>query len=163
MTILAMMKQKREIAVGMGMSAAAEPPVRLTAVVGSCIGMTLYAPSLHLGMLSHVVLPLSNGEAGHESKYADSAVVFMRDALQSRGAYVEELAAKIVGGAYMFGEGFLARIGRSNVEAALESLKAAGIRVAGCDVGGRHGRRLWLDPATGLVTVERVGCRPKIL
>jgi len=163
MSILAMIKPKKEIAVGMGMAVAAEPPFRLTAVVGSCIGVTLYAPSLRMGMLSHVVLPRVKGGAVHAGKYADTAVAYMREALESRGADIEELTAKIVGGAYLFGDGFLARIGRSNVQAALEVLNAAGIRVAGCDVGGRRGRRLSLDPATGLVTVESIGCRSRIL
>jgi chemotaxis protein CheD len=148
------------IAVRMGLAALACAPARLTAVVGSCIGVTMYSPKLRLGMLSHVVLPHAKGHTSYPAKYADTAVNHMRSVLESRGVRAGKLMAKIVGGACMFGDGVSMQIGRANVQAAAAALKAAGIRIAGTDVGGTIGRRLSFDLATGEVAVESVGRGP---
>jgi chemotaxis protein CheD len=150
-----------DILVGMGMAALAGAPRRLRAVVGSCVGVTVYSPRLRLGMLSHVVLPHANGRTAYPAKYADTAVVHMRSALESRGARAGQLVAKIVGGARMFGDGLAMRIGEANAQAAAAALQEAGIPLAGSDVGGSAGRRLVFDLATGDVAVESVGRRPR--
>jgi len=152
-----------DVAVGMGLAALAEAPTRLKAVVGSCIGVTIYCPKLRLGMLSHVVLPRAKDRTDYPAKYADTAVSHMQRVLESRGAPAGKLVAKIVGGACMFGDGAATRIGAANVRAAAAALRAAGIRIAGADVGGASGRRLSFDLATGLVTVESVGRKPRII
>jgi chemotaxis protein CheD len=83
--------------------------------------------------------------------------------LQSRGAAPAGLVAKIAGGARMFGDGVFARIGEANSQAVLDALQSAGIRVAGCDVGGDAGRRISFDLATGEVTVESIGRGPRTI
>jgi chemotaxis protein CheD len=152
-----------DVTVGMGLAALAGAPVRLKAVVGSCIGVTVYSPRLRLGMLSHVVLPHAKGRTDYPAKYADTAVSHMQRVLESHGAQPGKLVAKLVGGACMFGDGVAAPIGAANVRAAAAALRAAGIRIAGSDTGGASGRRLWFDLDTGLVTVESVGRKPRIL
>ena len=74
-----------DVAVGMGLAVLAAAPARLTAVVGSCIGVTVYSPKLRLGMLSHVVLPHAKGRTAYPAKYADTAVDHMRSVLEGRG------------------------------------------------------------------------------
>ncbi len=152
-----------EVVVGMGLAAMAGAPCRLKAVVGSCIGLTVYFPQLRLGMLSHVVLPHAKGRAGYPAKYADTAVSHMQSMLESRGAPAGRLVAKIIGGACMFGDGFAIDIGKANVEAAVAALKAAGIHIAGVEVGGTIGRRLLFDLATGEVAIDSAGGRPRTL
>ena len=152
-----------DVAVGMGLAALAGAPTRLKAVVGSCIGVTVYSPKLRLGMLSHVVLPQAKGRTDYPAKYADTAVTHMQTVLESRGAGAGKLVAKIVGGACMFGNGAATRIGAANVRAAAAALRAAGIRIAGSEVGGTSGRRLSFDLATGKVTVESAGRKPRTI
>ena len=51
----------KEMPVGMGQAVVTRHPARLTSILGSCVAITMYAPRLQLGMLSHVVLPNGNG------------------------------------------------------------------------------------------------------
>ncbi|MBN1395658.1 MAG: chemotaxis protein CheD [Pirellulales bacterium] len=146
-----------EASVGMGLSALAAAPDRLTAILGSCVGVTVYCPALRLGMLSHVLLPDSRGRSGHPAKFADSAVRHMCSTLAARGAKPDELLAKIAGGARMFGRGVHTRIGEENVRAAVAALDSAGVRIVAREVGGDIGRRISFDLSTGSVTVESIG------
>jgi chemotaxis protein CheD len=161
--VATMLESPEDVVVGMGLSALAGAPGRLTAVVGSCVGVTLYCPQLQLGMLSHVVLPQSKGRTAYPAKYADTAVAHMRQVLEGRGARLGRLAAKVVGGACMFGEGTFMRVGETNVQAAVCALQSAGIRIVALDTGGVMGRRISFDLTTGGVTVESVGLGPRII
>lgn len=149
--------------VGMGQIAVARNSTRLTAVLGSCIGVTLFHPRLRIGAMGHVVLPRANGQATTPGKFADTAVPHMVQVLLHEGANVGALVAKITGGACMFGGNGPLQIGLSNVEAVEAALAAAGIRLAGRDVGGSKGRRVVFDAATGNLTIETAGGPAKTL
>jgi chemotaxis protein CheD len=146
-----------DAAVAMGEVALAAQPARLTTIVGSCIAVTLYSPQLHVGMLSHVVLPCATGSTAYPGKFADTCVPHMLSTLQSRGANRDGLVAKIAGGACMFGICKSMHIGEANVQATVEALDARGIRIVSRDVGGTIGRRICFDLATGSLIVDRVG------
>jgi chemotaxis protein CheD len=150
-------KATDEVAVGMGQAVLALAPARLTTILGSCVAVTLYAPRRRLGMLSHVVLPQAKGSLSNPAKFADTAVPNMLSTLKNRGVEPRELTAKLVGGASMFGTGACAQIGASNVQAVVLALEAAGIHIAGQDVGGTSGRRIGFDLATGCITVTSGG------
>jgi chemotaxis protein CheD len=154
---VAMRRPTDQAAVAMGQAVVAAEPVRLTAILGSCIAVVLYSRELRLGMLSHVVLPHSTGPTAYPAKFADTAVPYMLSVLQSRGAKPQGLVAKITGGACMFGNCKVMQIGDANIRAAVEALSAAGIRIVGQDVGGTVGRRIGFEPADGSLTVECIG------
>jgi len=147
--------------VGMGQIALGAPPVCLTAVLGSCIGTTLYHQRLRLGMLAHVILPHNFGHGEAPGKFGDTAVPQMLEILKQHGAAPGELVAKIIGGASMFDSGRPVQVGRDNVNAASEAIKLAGIPLVATEVGGNIGRRISLDCSTGLVTVESIGRPPR--
>ncbi len=149
--------------VGMGQIAVARKPVRLTAVLGSCIGVVLHHSRLQLGLLAHVVLPDSScgtasaGRAKSPGKFADTAIPKLLETLQAHGGTPAGAVAKIVGGSRMFGKGGPMQIGENNATAVIRALQLAGIRVAAKDIGGTTGRRISLDCGTGTLTVETVG------
>ena len=149
--------------VGMGQIAVAQQPNRLTAVLGSCVGVVLYHPRLQVGALCHVVLPASNGRPSAAGKFADTAIPEMLKLLEKHGAYASGMVAKITGGSCMFGNGGPMQIGEANIQAVTVMLKDAGIKIVGRDVGGTIGRRIHFDAATGQVTVETVGLPPRII
>jgi chemotaxis protein CheD len=163
MAILTATAPAEDIAVGMGAAVLAATPHRLTAILGSCIGVSVYCPKLHLGMLSHVVLPSSKGCATHPAKYADTAVAHMCSVLESRGVPSRGMVAKIAGGACMFGNSVSMQIGEANVQATVAALQSAGVPLAARDVGGVIGRRIVFDLSSGSLTVESVGGRPRTL
>ncbi len=151
------------VPVGMGQAVFAREPTRLTTILGSCIAVTLYSPNLRLGMLSHVVLPQSNGAAGNPAKFADTAIPHMLATLQSQGAGPDELTAKIVGGACMFGNAKSMPVGQTNIQAVVRALEVAKMPIIGCDLNGVSGRRICFDLATGCITVACAGCPPRII
>jgi chemotaxis protein CheD len=141
----------------MGQAICAADPSRLMTIVGSCVAVTLYSPRRRLGMLSHIVLPKSRGGNDNPAKFADTAIPYMISTLQREGVLLTELTAKLTGGACMFGDSQFSRIGENNVQAAIEALESAGLRIAGRDAGGNSGRRVCFDLATGAVNVACVG------
>jgi chemotaxis protein CheD len=149
--------------VGMGQIVLARPPATLSAVLGSCIGVVLYHPRLHVGAMGHVVLPDSNGRTASAAKFADQAVPAMVQELEKQGAHRTGLVARIAGGASMFGTPGPMQVGLANAEAVTRALGAMGIRLSAQDVGGAKGRRASFDPATGVVAVEIVGQPPRTL
>ena len=149
--------------VGMGQIAVVRNSGRLSAVLGSCIGVAFYHPRLRLGAMGHVVLPRANGQATTPGKFADTAVPFMLQLMLQEGANAGGLIAKIAGGACMFGGNGPLQIGQANAEAVEAALTAAGVRLVGREVGGNKGRRVVFNAATGSLTVETAGGTPKIL
>jgi chemotaxis protein CheD len=152
-----------DVPVGMGMATMAVAPARLTAVVGSCLGVAIYCPGPRLGMLAHVVLPWAKGRAANPARYADTAIAHMSAMLALGGADVELLVAKIAGGACLFGDSDAIGIGEANIDSAVRALEAAGIPLVGREVGGTSGRRLCFDLATGELSVESVGRKMTII
>lgn len=149
--------------VGMGQIAVGKMGTRLTAVLGSCIGLAIFHPRLRLGALAHIVLPHANHQSGPPGKYADTAIPHMLDQLRGHGALPPELKAKVVGGACMFASNGPIQIGAANAQAVLEALAQAGVRVVVQETGGACGRRVSLDCGSGEVTVETAGAGRKTL
>jgi len=146
--------------VGMGQVAVAGPDGVFTAVLGSCLGVAIYHRRLRLGAFAHIVLPESAGRPGPPGKFADTAIPYMLEQLQQRGANPPGLVAKIAGGGCMFGAGGPLQIGDANVEKVTELLQRAGIRVAGKHLGGTKGRRVTFRCATGQLLVQIAGQSP---
>jgi chemotaxis protein CheD len=141
----------------MGQAVFATEPKRLTTILGSCVAVTLYSPRRRLGMLSHIVLPKSRNGADNPAKYADTAIPYMLSALRCEGVGPKDLIAKVVGGACMFGDNQLSKIGDCNIQAAVQALEDAGISISARDAGGNCGRRISFDLATGVINVASVG------
>ncbi len=140
--------------VGMGKVEVAGEQARLTAVLGSCIGVAVHHLRSRRGALAHVVLPDSNDRGTAPGKFADTAVPFI---LKQLGVPPTSLVAKIVGGARMFGTKGPMQIGEANTKAIVQALDRAGVRIAARDVGGTSGRRIAFDCETGELTVDTVG------
>jgi chemotaxis protein CheD len=131
--------------------------------LGSCIGLTLYDPAIHLGIMAHVVLPDSNLGRGGElapAKFANTAVPEALAWAAKYGAKRSRLIARIAGGARMLnlaGIGSKLDIGSRNVESVRVALRDCGIPLATEDTGGTYGRTLQLFVGTGRVLVSTVG------
>ena len=148
--------------VGMGQIALAQAPARLTAVLGSCIGVALHCRRLQLGALAHVVLPASHGHVTAPGKFADTAILHMLELFRKENAHPGDIIAKMAGGACMFGAEGPMQIGRDNLAAISQLLADAGIRIAKQDTGGTAGRRITFDCGTGQLIVATVGNPPQV-
>ncbi len=137
-----------------------QQPGQVRTTLGSCIGIALYDRVAQIGGLAHVMLPSSEGCQGDRGKFADTAVDGLLEELIKAGGVKGRIAAKITGGASMFGPVVDNGLGKKNAEAVKERLAHHGIRLVAQDVGGRKGRKMVLDPTTGDVHVQIIGSDP---
>jgi chemotaxis protein CheD len=153
------------INVGMAQVCISRSPTKLTAVLGSCLGICLYHPKSRTGGLAHTVLPQSNGQATQApGKFVDTAILYLVETFRkSLGISPNELQAKLTGGACMFPTTGPLQIGDANIQQAVTKLQELGIPVVSQDVGGTKGRRITFDLATGRVEVQQVGEVPRVL
>lgn len=128
------------------------------AVLGSCIGLSIYDTRRRIGAIAHVVLPASSGRTGTPGKFVDTALAQMLDELLAAGADLRRLSAKLAGGSNMFAANGPFRIGEQNIEAAKQALEQAKIRLAGQHLGGTSGRRITFHGSDGELAVEIAGC-----
>jgi chemotaxis protein CheD len=143
----------------MGALGAARNNGALRTLLGSCLGLALYDRRLKIAGLAHIVLPDSRGRGDLPGKFADTAVpALMRKMQDLAGDETLKLTAKIAGGANMFNStGPTATIGEQNIEAVQRILGELRIPITARHLGGEQGRRMLVDTATGLVTIEVVG------
>jgi chemotaxis protein CheD len=146
--------------VGMGQIALLSPEGVGSAVLGSCVGLTLYDPNLRYATMAHIVLPSSDNRTGTAGKFADTAVDAMLEKLRRYGIEPSKVAAKLTGGASMFETKGPFQIGKQNVDAVVERLALLRIRIVGEHVGGTQGRRVTFDCRTGRMSVEVLGSSP---
>jgi chemotaxis protein CheD len=163
MAVSMLLDTSQRTMVGMGQVVPAKAPATLTAVLGSCIGVTLYQPRMRQGVMAHVVLPQSSDAGAGPGKFADLAIPNMIAELERLGIGRAGLVAKMAGGACMFGGNGPLQIGHANAEAVSRALAAVGLRLAGQDVGGSKGRRIVFDLTQGTLTVEIAGTANKVL
>ena len=148
-----------EIRVGMGaLAVAAGDRTLATIALGSCVAIALSDERARVAGLAHVLLPEPALSRVHDApaRFPGTAVPALVAAMTEAGApgpYV----ARLAGGASMFRallEQGGVNIGARNVDAARAALRAAGIPCVAEDVGGEHGRSVYLHAATGRLRVR---------
>ena len=139
-----------------------------TVGLGSCVAIVLHDPATAVGGVAHILLPslAQTRDRSNPAKVAETAVPALVQAMQALGAGApDRYSARLVGGASMFGAllagGAGVNIGERNAVAARQALRAAGIRIAAEDVGGEHGRSVYLHCGDGRLRVRslRMGDR----
>ena len=132
--------------------------------LGSCIGLCLFDPHLKLGCMAHIVLPnAKTPDTPEVGKYADTAVPYVFKEMSARGAIEYRLRIAIAGGAQLFsfeGSDSKLDVGKRNAEMVKQLLAKSKAKLLAHDIGGRSGRTMSLDAATGIVTVKTSGAQP---
>jgi chemotaxis protein CheD len=129
---------------------------RLKTILGSCVGIILRDPERRVSGLAHVMLPVRHRDDGATGKYADTAIPALLARMTGGGSRRSSLQAFLIGGAQMFpmGNAQLASIGDQNVQAARRILAESRIPIVFEDTGGKVGRTVLFDNATGEVSVK---------
>lgn len=132
--------------------------VSLVTNVGSCVALCIHDRVNKCGGLAHIMLPSSHIARNDvlPSKYADTAVPTLVEAIQEVGTSSPCLSAKIAGGANMFPTltSDVLNIGVKNIEAVKEALTLNGVKLLAEDIMGTYGRRVTFDVVTGAVCVR---------
>ncbi|MPM43746.1 Chemoreceptor glutamine deamidase CheD [bioreactor metagenome] len=138
--------------------------------LGSCVGVAVYDPVLHLAGMIHVLLPsmLEFESAGQiRTKFADTGISDMVDALLKAGALKHRLRAKMAGGAAMFAVRDAAddtiAIGKRNIASCRDTLKRLGIELVAQDTGGTKGRTITFDIASGALSIRMLDKGEKVI
>lgn len=127
--------------------------------LGSCIAIALYDRRARIAGLAHILLPSETlaRDRQNRAKFAGTAVPLLLEQMRALGARDMRVVAKLVGGASMF-TSLLSQsgppIGERNLIAARSALAGHGIPVLGEDVGGGHGRSVYLHGCDGRVEVR---------
>lgn len=135
--------------------------------LGSCVAITVYDAAARVGGLAHVLLPSESMSRDHfnRAKFPSTAVPLLLEEMSKLGA-VGPFAAKLVGGASMFGPllspGAI-NMGYRNVDAARRALILAGITIVGQDVGGEYGRSAFLHVIDGRVISKSLTHSERVL
>jgi len=128
--------------------------------LGSCLGIGMYDPILHMGGLLHAVLPINNDHKSEQSKYVDSGITMLLDLMIQAGAQKNRLIIKMAGGANMLNVSSLSStfdIGNRNIDSAKLTFTKMGIKPKSEEVGGKIGRTVRLYVANGRYTIRMMG------
>jgi chemotaxis protein CheD len=132
----------------------------VTYALGSCLGIAIYDPVVHVGGLLHVMLPLSTIDPAkatqNPSMFVDTGVPQLFIESYKAGAQKQRLVVKVAGGASVHGneaeDHF--QIGKRNFVMLRKLLWKNGVLLQAHDVGGTHSRTMTLDLDTGTVTLK---------
>jgi len=135
--------------------------ILVTRGLGSCVGIVIYDPFKKVGALAHAMLPSQSLAKfkTNPAKFIDTVIPLMIEKLKEKGASLNNLKAKLFGGAHMFSS--IPRestfsIGKRNVEMAREILTSYGIEIVAEDTQGNYGRTIFFDVETGRVKVKTI-------
>jgi chemotaxis protein CheD len=153
----------KEICVRVADAAVGQGDVLLSTLgLGSCIAIALYDSRTHVAGLAHILLPSEAlaRDRDNRAKFAGTAVPLLLERMRAIGARDMYIVAKLAGGASMF-TSLLTQggpaIGERNLIATRIALASHGIRVMGEDVGGGHGRSVFLHGCDGRFEVKSMG------
>jgi len=155
--------RRNAIVVNIGGYAVARDPAKIaTWALGSCIAIVFYDPFNRVGALAHPMLPQPIRETDMESKYVSTAIPLLLRKLREEGSNPRYLQAAVIGGARILDVNGL-NIGQRNYEMAFSIFRSLNIPIVAKDVGGRKGRNVVLDTATGTVYVWYPGLGVRLL
>jgi len=132
-------------------------PAMITTVLGSCVSVCLWDPVARVAGINHFLLPLLPMRGESEERYGNTAMQRLIDDVLALGGVMHRLTAKVFGGAnVLMPNNARKSIGIQNVEVARDILHLHEIEIAADETGGRHGRKLHFDTATGGVWVKEL-------
>jgi chemotaxis protein CheD len=132
---------------------------RVRTLVGSCVSVTLWHPRLHVGAMSHFLLPgtgRKRATAG-AGTYGVDAMDYLLAELGRRGVPLAQCEGKVFGGGAMFPRHARVRdIGLQNGDCARALLQQHGIRIVSESLFGEGHRQLIFTIRTGEVLSRQV-------
>jgi chemotaxis protein CheD len=135
--------------------------VLTTYSLGSCLGITIYDPTLHVGGMIHCMLPLSQIDAQkaleNPCMFVDTGTVKLLKEMFALGCRKSNMVVKIAGGSAVLDSKGLFKIGERNYTIFRKILWKNSMLIQAEDVGGNVSRTVRLEIATGRVVVKSGG------
>lgn len=146
------------IHVGPGQMAVSYGPAVLHTVLGSCVSVCLWHPTLRLGGMNHFMLPEAGSPFVASLRHGDFAMAALVREMEAHGGRRSQFSARMYGGANVLdGAGDGPTLGERNVDFALAWLEAERIPLDVAHVLGTAARRVKFDLGSGLSGVRLLG------
>ena len=127
-------------------------PQWVTTVLGSCVSVCFFDKAKNVGGINHFMLPYWNGDGLESPKYGNVAIIQLFQKMLDFGAKKEDIVCKIFGGAEVLSEHLsVFNVGQRNIELAYKLVGELGISVVSSSTGGKQGRKIHFNTATGEV------------
>ena len=130
----------------------------ITYSLGSCIGVSIWDPNVHVGGMLHYMLPessLSPEKAkSSPAMFCDTGIPRMFRAAYELGAVKKRLVVKVAGGSLLLDDNGTFNIGKRNYLALRKIFWKNGVMIDGEDVGGSISRTMRLNLTSGEVTLK---------
>jgi chemotaxis protein CheD len=141
-----------------GQLAVLSDPALVTTILGSCVAVCLWDPTIRVGAINHFLLPKNPARSGDDLRYGDTAMERLIAAMWQRAAIVPRVEAKVFGGGCVLKnfENNSRSIGAQNVEAARRFLERRGIEIVAEQTGGDRGLKLVFDTGSGAAWVKEL-------
>ena len=135
--------------------------VLITYSLGSCIGVAVWDPQVHVAGLLHYMLPeskaLPKNAKDNPAIFCDTGVPRLFHAAYELGATKRRLVVKLAGGARLLAGDGRFNIGRRNYLALRRIFWKNGVQIERESVGGPISRSMQIDVGTGTVMVRTRG------
>jgi chemotaxis protein CheD len=136
----------------------------ITYALGSCLGVTVHDPVAGVAGMLHLMLPESaidpvKGE--HQpAMFVDTGIPLLFKSCYKLGAKKERMVVTVAGGAHAAAnpDDDRFQIGKRNFVALRKIFWKNGVIIKASDVGGAQtSRTMWIDVASGIVTLKIAG------
>ena len=132
-------------------------PTLISAVLGSCVAVSLWDRQLAYGGMNHFLYPSIEDPREATARYGNVATKTLIRLFLDGGSCLENLEAQILGGASPEAKGEAAlEIGQQNILVARQIIQKQGIPIVSQDVGGTKGRKLIYNSQANEMIVIRV-------
>ena len=133
----------------------------ITYSLGSCIGVAIYDPVLHLGGMIHCMLPLSKVDKEKAKirpyMFVDTGMQLLLGGLYERGLRKARAVVNVAGGSQVLDSQGVFKIGERNFTVLRKILWKNGLLMNAQEVGGNKSRTVSLDIGTGRFTIKSGG------
>lgn len=124
----------------------------ITTVLGSCVSLCLWDSRNKFGGMNHFIYP-KNRKNESNGRFGNISCPYLLKLMLDLGSNKQDLVAHIVGGANS--PIIKSNIGKMNIETADKIVKKYALNISIRDLGGRVGRKLIFNTATGNITINK--------
>lgn len=147
---------RKLIRLAIGDVAVSVEPADLTTVLGSCVAVCLYDPTLLTGGMNHIFLPASPDGEDSSRRYGVHAMELLINNLMKEGCDRRRLVAKAFGGANLFGQVGDNSVGSQNTRFVREFLNLERIPLVAEKLGGTRPLQVHFQTDSSRVRVKTV-------
>jgi chemotaxis protein CheD len=124
----------------------------ITTVLGSCVSLCLWDSKNKFGGMNHFIYPQNRNNESN-GRFGNISCPYLLKLMQDLGSQKHDIVAHLVGGANS--PIIKSNIGNMNIEIVEKIVTRYGLNVATRDLGGRVGRKVVFNTATGELAINK--------